>query len=419
MGLALSEPIVLVGADAIQKIAFLDNRRILVIYVESGDTRIRVVDVISRDIGDGSILTRGGKDLITVDNNKALIIYNVDAVSADPPFGQFCRIVNVDGLAISGFGSEATISTGDTPSDQILCKIQTNKAFVVFEAGGFVKARVVNISGSTASPQTETTLATGTVSSLNTQPLEILETNSVISSWSSTDRIATLTTVAGSTVTVQDQKIVDTSVTELVERDRGLVAFGNIFATSYKKIGIDKITAGTVVNNTITIGSPLNGIQGDVMATFPGDKFVAIEELGDSLINQISAVGSALTDDSVSIILDQTGLSISPIGNCVAISYFAFNAEIVVLTTRAQFYQGSGPFGGAGRLLKTADLQIPGVKPNAIDVSSSGLAVLGANAGAPCQEVDVVISANAPYADWDNQSKNYPTGSAVTSVKFV
>lgn len=418
MGLSLGTPITFDADNVDPVIAALDDRRMLVIYGEGGDIKIRVIDVINRVLGDGVVLTRGGGDLVGVDDNTALVVYQVDA---DLPFGQFCKVVVVDNMTITSIGSEAEISS--SAKRITLSKIQTRKAFVLyrFDDGGSnqIRARIVNIAGATASPQAEITFNSGTTSSLEVGTLGITGTNSIIATWNeSANKHAALFTTSGNTITVRDQTIIETSgVASLTQFNRGLVAFNNIFATTYRKGGFDTIRAGIVVSNVLGIGAPLTGIDGTVMARLPGNKFIAA---GDLVVNQVSAVNAVLTDNSVPIAIATNAESSSPIGDCVALAYENGGVvSIVMLTQQAQFYQGSGAFGGAGRLTKKADLPIPGVKPNAIDISTSGLAVLGAQAGAPCQEKQVVISSTEPYATWENQSRNYPTGSAVTSIKFV
>lgn len=419
MGLSLGTPITF-DASGLIAIAALDTRRLLVIYSESGSNKIRVVDVINRVVGDGVVLTRGGADLVGVDDSRALVVYQISVVDSDPPTGQFCKVVLIDNMTISGIGAEATISSDNAGRQITLSKIQTRKAFVLYRddtGSNKLKARIVNVAAATATPQAEIVIHTGTVAALNVETMGITGTNSIVAAWNhSSNRYATLFTTSGNTITNRDQAVMEAgSVITLTQTFRGLTAFNNIFATAYRKSGLDTIHAGIVVSNILGIGSPITGIDGTVMARLPGDKFVTV---GDSIINQISAVNAVLTDNSIPI----AGFadSSSPIGDCVALAFEdAGTGSVVMLTQQAQFYQGSGAFGGANRLVKKADLPIPGVKPNAIDISGSGLAVLGAQAGAPCQEEQVIVSAVEPYAAWENQSRNYPTGSAVTSVKFV
>lgn len=413
MGLSLGEPIIFDGLGPV--IAALDDRRLLVIYSESGIAKIRVVDVISRVVGPGTVLTRGKEnaDLVGVDNNTALIVYSTDTEGGDPPpHGQFCKAVTVSGTSILGIGSEATISSSERMLT--LSKVETEKAIVLYRFDNKTKARMVNISGLTATPQAETTINTGTPGALNIETLVTTGTSNIIASWASGgNRFAALAFTFADTVTIQDQIIMDTGTISLTQTNRGLVTFGDAFAIRYRKGGLATIMAGTVGFNTLAIGSSITGIDGTVMARLPADKFIVS---GDFEVNQISIADAVLTDNSVPVTVGGNAKSSSPIGSCVAL---AFDNSIVMVTQQSQFYQGSGPFGGAERLTKTATLPIPGVRPNAIDVSATGLAVLGANAGAPCQEEEVIISSSPPYATWEDQSRNYPTGSAVTSVKFV
>lgn len=81
-----------------------------------------------------------------------------------------------------------------------------------------------------------------------------------------------------------------------------------------------------------------------------------------------------------------------------------------ISSTLCQFYQGTNT------PTFKSDVPLPGVLPGAMAVSPDGqTVVLGANAVA----AQTVVYAANPWASWSDMSGGYPSGTAVTSIKYT
>ncbi|MCP4409171.1 MAG: hypothetical protein GY807_15720 [Gammaproteobacteria bacterium] len=82
--------------------------------------------------------------------------------------------------------------------------------------------------------------------------------------------------------------------------------------------------------------------------------------------------------------------------------------------TSARFYQGTGP--GEGVLVEKFTTPFTGVEPGGMTLSGSlGTVVLGANAPAG----QMMVFANYPYSTGTATDTSIPTGTAITSVKWI
>lgn len=87
-------------------------------------------------------------------------------------------------------------------------------------------------------------------------------------------------------------------------------------------------------------------------------------------------------------------------------------------SSASKFYFGQGP--GAGVLAEKFTLPFNDVSPQAMSLSGIlGTVVIGSKVGAGSPTGSPVIYSDYPYSGWTNTSSGFPTGTAISALKWV
>jgi len=176
---------------------------------------------------------------------------------------------------------------------------------------------------------------------------------------------------------------------------------------------------------TISAGVPTLGPRQDIhdsvptsVLAIPGDKVVISYE--DGYIESYTVSGTTITANGDSADAAELGpVAIVSPDLLVSVTSDADSGDAVEIGSTevledepaaAKFYQGEGI------LTYRSDLPFAGVNPGAMAISPDGqTAVLGANAAA----AQMIAYASNPWSSWTNMTTPLPTGTAVTSIKYV
>lgn len=176
--------------------------------------QIRTVNAGETDFSNGSeatIQATAGSyhfDVAEISTDKFLLIYQ-KFTGASTAAGILVRVISVSGTTIT-LGSELTIeTTGNTSSTNAICKLDTDKALIMYrqDASGNVYTQVITVSGTTASSNSAvlTYTASGACKATSLAQLGVNSAVGTVTDSGSANLYAYTFSISGTTITVNAQ----------------------------------------------------------------------------------------------------------------------------------------------------------------------------------------------------------------------
>ncbi len=226
------------NSNSIDGLDTIGTNRFLLLYSYGfGDTNLSVLEVnngaitagTSQNIANGN----GGVNVITIEENKALVLFIRRSISPTSIYG---TVAEINGTSIT-LNSEVNICT---PNAVMLCNgvlLDANKIFVAFAYGSSTQlyGRIVNINGTTITTGAQTQISNITYSGKNTSVVKIGSDMVYISHGDSgNDRLQGITaTINGNTITSNNDNTTLDSATYSSTATAVEIGGGNMVFTGY------------------------------------------------------------------------------------------------------------------------------------------------------------------------------------------
>ena len=186
-----------------------------------------------------------------------------------------------------------------------------------------------------------------------------------------------------------------------------------------------KVCAMTVSGTTVTAGTPLQVVaSGGATRQAPGVLVkvngatckLCLDDGSNDVIKTFSVSSTTISEDSTTTVDGNGNLAVFSDGSTQLVYVNDSDNDLYLqsIANFATFYQGAGP--GEGVLSEKFTLPFSGVAPNAMTLNGTlGTVVLGANAPSG----QMIVYADSPYAAGTVTDTGFPTGAAITALKWI
>ena len=438
MALTLGTPQVFEdGTTSLLSVTALSSTQAVVAYVDAGDSdkgKAAVLDVTGTTVSAGTpaVYNNAGTDrvdVVSLSSTKAMVVYRDDGNSNYPT----AAILDVSGSTITP-GSEAVIDSNATDGSRVVVeKLTSTKAIAVWvrNSDGKLYGCVLDVSGSTITPGSATVLTSGAASDQGIAPLD---STHVLIHYDETGRDAMVLTIAGTNITTNTVKdLYANPLTGGYALKSGILLDTNLVLVESSTATDGRLDLLSISGTTITIEDQLalntpastHGALAKLSATKAGLVYYNWDSPTHrcrvdtfTISGGTSVSKDGLTENVATLQSDSGWFSATDLTSTTFLVVYRDNGDsqkgtAVVVSmdvSNARFYQG------AGTLAEKFTLPFTGVNPGNMTLNKSlGTVVIGSDAAAS----SMVVYSDWPYPTGTASGAGIPTGTTITSTKWV